>query len=113
MAAPKTKKSGTGGPIHVTMRAGSGRSLSTKEIRNISLGGIFLQTNELLAFGEQLSVELKLGRQHPTIRCKGFVIWSTKESPQRAPGMKGVAVRLTDLGVAEMRLIADTVGSSL
>ena len=47
------------------------------------------------------------------MRCKGFVIWTTKEAPDKANGKHGVGVRLMELAVAEMRNIADAVGREL
>jgi hypothetical protein len=57
--------------------------------------------------------EFALGPGVGTVRCRGFVIWSTRESPEKGNGEQGVGVRLTDLGVAEMRSIAEVVGRNL
>jgi hypothetical protein len=68
---------------------------------------------EPLAFGAEMQLEFSLPREPRTIRCEGFVVWSTKSSPDRLPGRTGMAVRLTSIGIAEMRHIAACVGRAL
>jgi hypothetical protein len=97
----------------VTIRLAGGKSVKSTKVWNISLGGVFVQMSEPLAFGAEGDFEFSLGPGVGTVRCRGFVIWSTRESPEKGNGEQGVGVRLTDLGVAEMRSIADVVGRNL
>ena len=97
----------------MTIRRGAGMTYKATEVWNISLGGVFIAMGEPLKFGEEASFEFALGPGNPAVRCKGFVIWTTKESPDKAHGKNGVGVRLMDIAVAEMRRIADAVGREL
>lgn len=114
MSAQKAAaRSDARGGAAVTIRLASGKSVKSTQVWNISLGGVFVQLNEPLAFGAEGDFEFALGPGVGNVRCRGFVIWSTKESPDKGNGKQGVGVRLTDLGVAEMRSIADVVGRNL
>ncbi len=103
----------TGSAPAVIIRMGAGSEVRASGVWNISLGGVFLGMSEPLAFGAEAAFEFALGPGHGNVRCKGFVIWSTKDSPNKGNGNKGIAVRLTDLALSEMRSIADVVGRDL
>jgi hypothetical protein len=47
------------------------------------------------------------------IRCKGFVVWSTKDDPAKHSQKRGIGVRLTDIGVQEMRILAQFIDSQM
>jgi len=68
---------------------------------------------EPLPFGREVELEFVFARQDPNIRCGGYVVWSTKDSPDQAPGKKGVGIRLVGIGIAEMRRLAAGVGRDL
>lgn len=115
IVAKKTKKRAvsTGSGPAVTIRMSAGKSVKASGVWNISLGGVFLGMLEPLAFGAEAAFEFALGPGNGTVRCKGFVIWSTKDTPEKGNGNKGIAVRLTDLALSEMRSISDVVGRDL
>jgi len=97
--------------IKVRVRTAHGHELQTGQIRNISLGGVFVETIDPQPFGSDLDLEFSLpGAERRTIHCKGFVVWSTKSSPEKCPEMQGMGVRLTDIGVQEMRALAEFIG---
>lgn len=100
--------------IGVTVRVPGGRTTSSEIIHNISLGGVFIQMNDPLPFGTEVSLEFSLPVAPRTIRCKGFVVWSTKNSPERATmGGEGIGVRLMDIGITDMRILAEYVEGEL
>jgi Tfp pilus assembly protein PilZ len=99
--------------VRVKLKRSSGVRLQASSVWNISLGGLFVELDEPLAFGEDLSLEIDVAAQSSPLLCEGFVVWSTKDSPDKAGGLCGVAVRLTGLGIADMRTIAARVGQEL
>ncbi|MEE8408859.1 MAG: PilZ domain-containing protein [Myxococcota bacterium] len=99
--------------ITAKVRAPDGTRSTTEEIRNISLGGVFIVMDDPLAFGTDIELEFNLPTNPRVIRCKGFVVWSTKTSPERAGGLQGIGVRLMDIGVREMRLLNQFIESEL
>ena len=101
------------GSLRVKLKRPNGRRLDAASVWNISLGGIFIEMPEPLSFGEDLQLEFELSGQSLPLICKGFVVWSTKDSPEKGGGKNGMAVRLTEVGIAEMRTIASRVGQEL
>lgn len=99
--------------IRVKVSWGGGRSATTERIRNISLGGVFIEMEEPVSFGTELTLEFDLPVAPRHIRCKGFVVWSTKTAPERGQGMQGIGVRLMDIGIGDMRLLAQYVEKEL
>ena len=100
--------------ILVKVRTTDGRELLAGQIRNISLGGVFIETSEPQPFGKDLDLEFSIpGAARRTIRCKAFVVWSTKTSPEKSRDMQGMGLRLTDIGVQDMRALAEFIGQQL
>ena len=69
--------------------------------------------NDPLPFGTDIDLEFTLPVDPRIIRCKGFVVWSTKTSPERGLGRQGIGVRLMDIGVREMRLLNEYIEQQL
>src|SRR4051812_44642285 len=92
MAARATKSE-----VVVRVRADGGTMSESNLIANVSMGGVFVGMREPLAFGAEVQLEFILPVEPRTLRCPGFVVWSTKTSPDKARGQVGVAVRLTTL----------------
>lgn len=107
------KKSTTQSSVVAKLALPDGSRVTTERVMNISLGGIFVELEVPLAFGAQLGVEFSLPGDSRVIRCEGMVIWSTKTSPDKAPGRVGNGVRLASIGIEEMRRLAQSVGASL
>ncbi len=99
--------------LSVKLRSADGRVASSTTIRNISLGGVFIDMPEPLPFGAELELEFSVPAAPRQIRCKGFVVWSSKTHPERCPGMSGIGVRLMDIGIPEMRILNDFVADKL
>ena len=96
--------------IEVRVRRVDGGGLPAGRIRNISLGGVFVES-EPLAFGTELQLSFKLPINAKTLDCSGYVVWSTKgvDESQKPQGMDGNGVRLTRIGVLEMKQLAQFV----
>lgn len=78
------------------------------------MGGVFIEMESPLPFGSELSLEFSLPVAPRVIRCQGFVVWSTKSSPERSPdGMEGIGVRLMGIGITEMRVLNEYVAETL
>jgi uncharacterized protein (TIGR02266 family) len=99
--------------ISVKVRSPDGRRATTEQIRNISLGGVFIEMDSPLAFGTDIELEFVLPVEARSITCKGFVVWSTKTSPERGGGLQGIGVRLMDIGVRDMRTLNEFIEEKL
>ncbi|MEK7704021.1 MAG: PilZ domain-containing protein [Myxococcota bacterium] len=98
--------------IHVTVRLADGCPTNAGRIRNLSLGGVFIEM-EPLAFGATMQLVFTLPDGARPLTCTGYVVWSTKVEPKRAAGMDGNGIRLTDISVSDMRLLSDYVSKHL
>ena len=101
------------GSLRVKLRRSDGQRLDASSVWNISLGGLFIEMVDPLAFGEDLQLEFEIVGQSLPLVCTGFVVWSTKDSPEKGAGKHGIGIRLTEVGIAEMRTIASGVGQEL
>ncbi len=113
MASKKRQHPRIEADIAVSIRADGGGMMSTGRIRNVSLGGVFVEMAPL-PFGTELDMTFSLpaGPQR-SLRCQGYVAWTTKESPERSPGMDGVGIRLSGLSVADMRALSEYIKEQL
>ncbi len=112
---PSERRSNSRVPVDlgVKVKLPDGRTSATVQIRNISLGGVFIEMDDPLPFGAEIALEFSLPVAPRTIRCKGFVVWSTKTHPDRLPGSSGIGVRLMDIGITDMRVLNDFIATQL
>jgi uncharacterized protein (TIGR02266 family) len=77
---------------------------------NLSSGGIFIETHDVLPVDTPLALEFTLPGSPRTIQCKGRVAWinipGDKLSPRLPPGM---GIQFVDLSLAEMHAIKEFV----
>lgn len=110
MSSKKRQYPRVASDISVTVKVAGRGKVATGRIRNISLGGVFIEM-EPLAFGSELELSFNLP-SGPTLRCDGYVMWSTKDKPP-TDGMHGTGVRLSNISVADMRLLAEYIEGEL
>ncbi|MCA1665321.1 MAG: PilZ domain-containing protein [Myxococcales bacterium] len=72
--------------------AHEGSSYSS-QTRNISLGGVFLETEETLPFGAKVSLRFKVPTQAETIEVEGQVRWLEMDDGR----LRGLGVRFEGL----------------
>jgi uncharacterized protein (TIGR02266 family) len=100
--------------ISVSLKAAGRPAIVSGVIKNISLGGIFVRIDDPLSFGTDIDLEFSLPAAAKTMRCKGVVIWSTRQTPEKAPlGEEGIGIRLRDISVRDMRELADYISVQL
>lgn len=75
----------------------------------MSLGGVFVEMREPLAFGTDLAMEFRLPNARKTVRCKGYVVWTSRLES----GPDGIGVRLLEIGITDMRLLAEHLGTEV
>lgn len=97
--------------ITVSVKVKGGGPVTAGQIRNISLGGLFIEM-EPLKFGVELDLTFRVPGGKSNMRCTGYIVWNTDTNPDRAR-MTGVGVRLTDITVADMRALSDFVATQL
>ena len=96
--------------LEVRIARPNGTILEPQVVRNISLGGLFIQMDDPLPVGElvELNLALKLTNPPPhVVRCIGRVVWRADVDGQTPRAMRGIGVKMEGLNETEMRLIAD------
>jgi uncharacterized protein (TIGR02266 family) len=98
--------------VSATIRLPEGETRTASRLTNISLGGVFIDMEDPLAFGTEISLEFTLPSAARTIQCRGLVVWTSKHGPA-VEGKRGIGVRLMEIGIADMRVLADFIERSL
>src|SRR5688500_3884048 len=112
MAVERRSNSRVAVELSVKVRLPDGGVSTSETIRNVSLGGVFIQMANPLPFGAEVALEFSLTSPSRTIRCKGFVVWSTKTNPEKS-AQPGIGVRLMDIGITDMRVLNEFVARQL
>ncbi len=95
--------------LDVQVRTSKGTSVPAGRIRNVSLGGVFIEMDDLPGFGTEFNLTFSLPVEPRNITCTGYVVWTTKDRADAMDGMQGVGVRLADIGVSEMRALKEFI----
>jgi uncharacterized protein (TIGR02266 family) len=98
--------------VSATIRIPGGGTHTTNHLSNISLGGVFIDMEDPFAFGTEVTLEFALPIHARVINCRGLVVWTSKHS-RDAEGKRGIGVRLMNIGIADMRVLADYIERSL
>ncbi len=96
--------------VTVNLRTEDGRARSSERLGNISLGGVFVEMQEPLAFGTDVRLEFNLPSSGKILRCRGCVVWSSRN---RATDQDGIGVRLIDIGISDMRILAEHIATEM
>lgn len=73
---------------------------------NMSFGGIFIESENILPADTTLFVEFKLPVNEKQIRCKSRVAWTNEpENPKSAALPVGMGLQFTDLTLDDMHVI--------
>lgn len=99
--------------LSVELRTPDGKTSTTDRITNVSLGGVFLEMPEPLAFGTEVDLRFTLPVAPRELRCKAFVVWNSKTHPERCPGQSGIGLRLMEIGLSEMRILNQFIDGRL
>lgn len=97
----------------VKMRLPDGTRRTSLDVWNTSLGGVFIASDEPLGFGKEVDLVFEFPRDADTIECEGFVVWTSLTAPEKSGGRSGMALRLVNIGIADMRRLAEAVGREI
>ncbi|MEZ4270220.1 MAG: PilZ domain-containing protein [Myxococcota bacterium] len=93
--------------LSVELKPDSGDTLITEEIRNISLGGVFVSMADPLPYGSKLTMRFALPTEDACeIECVGEVVWSTMAAPDWIGAESGIGVKLVDVGLENLEKLA-------
>ena len=90
--------SGKRSPINTPARFGSDAAhLSSGTLIDISVGGVFLSTDDYFEMGSELLLEFRLSEGKPLIQCKGRVAWLNRKDNFRNHATSGMGLEFTDI----------------
>ncbi|MEM6531238.1 MAG: PilZ domain-containing protein [Myxococcota bacterium] len=87
--------------VSVTLTLPNGVTQRVDRLRNISLGGLFIEMDELLPFGSEVDLEFQLPTGGRSVHCRGLVVRRQTTKPT------GVGLRLLEIEPSDLRLVAD------
>ena len=77
---------------------------------DLSLQGIFVQSDDLIEVGQDVSIEFQTPESTETIRATGKVAWQQKEQTHPVHGLpRGYGIRFHSLDAETVRHIARTI----
>jgi type IV pilus assembly protein PilZ len=94
--------------IEVTFK--SSRELVTSYMRNISKGGVFIQTEEPLDLGTVLALTFQLPGQENLIKIKGKVVWY---NPAGGIQNSGMGVQFTEMPEEDRHILEGFIEANL
>lgn len=73
---------------------------------NLSFGGIFIESENVLPADTTLFVEFKLPANNRRIRCKSLVAWTNEPENPKSPALPaGMGLQFTDLSLDDVHVI--------
>ncbi|MEL6340012.1 MAG: PilZ domain-containing protein [Myxococcota bacterium] len=93
--------------IGVTLTLPDGSTRALDRLKNISLGGLFVEMDEPLPFGSEVGLEFVLPSAARPVRCRGLVVRRQTATPT------GVGLRLLEIDPSDMRMVTDFVETHL
>ena len=90
--------SGKRSPINTPARFGTdAEQMSSGNLVDISVGGVFLGTEEHIELGSELLLEFRLSEEKPLIECKGRVVWANRKDNFKNHESSGAGIEFTDI----------------
>lgn len=90
--------SGKRTPINTPARFGdSPEQMSSGNLVDISVGGVFLGTDEYYELGSELLLEFRLSEEKPLIECKGRVVWVNRKDNFKNHTSSGMGIEFTEI----------------
>jgi uncharacterized protein (TIGR02266 family) len=77
---------------------------------NLSTGGVFIESSDVLPVETPLSLEFSLPEGQKTIRCRGLVAWvNTADRPVSSRLPPGMGVQFLDLSLDDLRTLREFI----
>jgi CheY-like chemotaxis protein len=77
---------------------GNVEKLLTGALTDLSVGGFFLETDQLMPIGSELHIKLQLSRDFSPVQCKGKVVWlNRKINLKKDDASPGMGVEFIDI----------------
>lgn len=99
--------------ITVTMKRNGTKEVVTDGIRNISEGGIFVNTYNPLPVGSEIDLEFKIPEIDRVTKCRGSVMWGYyPDLLKDGMDLPGIGIEMLDISPMDVGVISDFIVSS-
>jgi type IV pilus assembly protein PilZ len=90
-------------PVHIRIKYKILNQFFEDYIKNISLGGIFVETPDPLPVRTRLKVEFSLPEMEPPIETEGIVVHTIRQSGKPNAPISGMGIKFSDLNEESRR----------
>jgi CheY-like chemotaxis protein len=92
---------------------GNSEKLLTGALTDISVGGVFLETDELMPIGSELHIKLQRYQDFPLVQCRGKVVWLNKKTNlKKDDASPGMGVEFIDIKKLDLLAIQGWMASN-
>ena len=92
-------------PVQIQIQYKTADGFFQDYIRNLSLGGIFIETEKPLPMNTKLRVEFCLPAMEDPITADGIVVHTLRVGQTSKPAVSGMGIRFSDLETTSKQLI--------
>ncbi len=92
-------------PVQIQIQYNSVDGFFQDYIRNLSLGGIFIETAKPLPMNTKLRVEFCLPEMDTPITADGIVVHTLRVGRTKNPGVSGMGIRFSELETSSRRML--------
>ena len=98
--------------ITVLLKSNGTEEVITDGIKNISEGGIFVNTRNPLPVGSMLHLEFSMPEMNTVTKCKGSVVWGYYPDPLKdGMDLPGMGIEMMGLSPMDVGVISSFVSS--
>jgi uncharacterized protein (TIGR02266 family) len=92
-------------PVQIQIQYKTADGFFQDYIRNLSLGGIFIETEKPLPMNTKLRVEFCLPEMADPITADGIVVHTLRAGKTKSPTLSGMGIRFSDLERSSKQLL--------
>jgi uncharacterized protein (TIGR02266 family) len=92
-------------PVHIQIQYQTADGFFQDYVRNLSLGGIFIETAKPLPMNTKLRVEFCLPEMPDPITADGIVVHTLRLGQPKNPSVSGMGIRFSELAPSSKRLL--------
>ncbi len=92
-------------PVQIQIRYKTADGFFQDYIRNLSLGGIFIETEKPLPMNTKLKVEFRLPEMRAPITASGMVVHTLHVGPTKKSSVAGMGIRFSALEPSSRQML--------
>jgi type IV pilus assembly protein PilZ len=97
--------------VDLTVDCSTQDAFVSNRVTNLSRGGVFVRSDDPLPVGTEVALTLTLSGTGTTIRACGRVIWNYDVEKASSRMVRGMGIKLLDMGTDDRRKLLEYIGS--